>query len=180
LDHIKTKMARAPQDWHSETPEVFFRASTAETDFAQWEIRESAKGPQVWTPRGQGVSLTAETLVRQAPARWNDDPRTSYTLGLDATPALVSFVRQLEDWALPRIAGREEPHSAIKTNPFAETFLRAKLTPITRWFDKSGRQLAEMPDLAVGARVCVLLALVPYKMNGLKGFSVKLLALQPM
>jgi hypothetical protein len=174
-------MARTPLQWHSDELAHYIRPSTAACDFAGWEVREGTKGPVIWTPSSQGsVNLTATTVVRQQPSRWNDDPRAQPTMALDATPELTAFVQQLEEWALPKITGREEPRSALRTNVFAETFLRTKVAPVTRWFDKDGKLLTTVPDIPVGTSVCVLLSVSAYRMNGLKGLTIRALAVQPI
>ena len=171
-------MSRTPQQWHEEEPSVFLKPSLATCDFANWEVKEGAKGPVITTPQGN-VTIIVKTVVRQQPNRWNDDPRSQLTIAFDATPELVSFVRQLEEWALPKITGREEPHSALRTNVFAETLLRAKITSYIRWFDREGRLLTTPPELPIGVPVYALLSLSPYRVNGLKGLSIRALAVQP-
>ena len=101
-------------------------------------------------------------------------------MALDATPELTAFVQQLEEWALPRITGREEPRSALRTNVFAETVLRTKVASITRRFDKDGQLLATAPDIPVGTSVRALLSVSAYRMNGLKGLTIRALAVQPI
>ena len=144
-------MARTPLQWHSDELAHYIRPSTAKCDFATWEVRGGTNGPVIWTPMfHRSVNLTATAVVRQQPSRWNDDPRAQPTMALDATPELTAFVQQLEEWALPKITGREEPRSALRTNVFAETFLRTKVAPITRWFDKDSHLLTAVPDIPVG------------------------------
>ena len=171
-------MSRTPQQWYEEEPSVFHKPSLTNCDFANWEVKEGAKGPVIATPQGN-VSIVAKTIVRQQPSRWNDDPRAQLTIAFDATPELISFVRQLEDWALPKITGREEPRSVLRTNAFAETLLRAKITSYVRWFDREGNLLTAPPELPIGAPVYTLLSVSPYRVNGLKGLSIRALAVQP-
>ena len=101
-------------------------------------------------------------------------------MALDATPELTAFAQQLEEWALPKITGQEEPRSALRTNVFAESFLRTKIAPITRWFDKDGKLLTAAPDIPVGTSVCVILSVSAFRINGRKGLTIRTLAVQPM
>ena len=119
--------------------------------------------------------LVAKMATLSPPSRWNDDPKQGLTCTLQGA-AVVKWLRALEEVALPKVPGVGDPRSCVKTNPFAETFVRAKLTPQTRFFDAAGKQQSAYVD---SVDVFVMLALRPYCFAGAKGMSVKLIGVQP-
>ena len=88
---------------------------------------------------------------------------------------LTTWLRDIEDWALPKIVSREEAKTIVKMNVFQETYVRAKLSNATRFYNKNNEQTTQCPE--AGEVTCLLSAFV-YRMNGLKGLSLRVLAIQ--
>ena len=90
--------------------------------------------------------------------------------------ALMTWVAALEEWLLPKIQGSGEVKTNVKTNIFAETFVKVKMTQWTRHFTAEGTQV-DSAEYSTGQQVWVLLALKPYCL-GAKGLSLRALAIQ--
>jgi hypothetical protein len=163
-----------PQAWHENKESPYLRITDGTLDASQWEIREVAGRPSFWLPGGAPLLFTAKATLLGPPARWNDDPRQALTVRLSGDP-LMDWLQSLEDWSLSRILTREEPKTVVKTNVFQETCARAKLTGVTRFFDKDGNQVNQCCE---GGPVTCLLGAGLYRMNGLKGITLRVLAIQ--
>jgi hypothetical protein len=175
-------MTKSPREWHEMPVPWYSRAdgNNVTSEFDEWSVQESARGPFLHTPRFKNsANVTAVATLATTPTRWNDDARSAITCQL-CSPELCFWLMQLEEWAHPKITGPEEARSVVKTNLFGETVVRAKFTSISRYFDEAGAALSEMPTLAAGAKVCVLVNVNLYRANGCKGLTVRILCLQPM
>ena len=163
-----------PQMWHGNKESPYLRVTDSTLDAAHWEIRESNGRPSIWLPGGAPLLFTATATLLGPPSRWNDDPRQALTVRLTGEP-LIGWIKSLEDWSLSRIQTREEPKTIVKTNVFQETYARAKLSNGTRFYDKDGNQAKQCCD---GGPVTCLFSVGLYRMNGLKGISLRVLAIQ--
>ena len=164
----------APQLWHENVNSPYLRPESCDFDKLQWEVRESAGKTSIWIPGGGALVFTAKALLLGPPSRWNDDPRQALTVRLQGDQ-LTTWLRDIEDWALPKIVSREEAKTIVKTNVFQETYVRAKLSNATRFYNKNNEQTTQCPE--AGEVTCLLSAFV-YRMNGLKGLSLRVLAIQ--
>ena len=163
-----------PQTWHANKESPYMCITDGHLDAAQWEIREVAGRPSIWIPGGAPLLFTATATLLGPPARWNDDPRQALTVRLTGEP-LIGWLKALEDWSLTKISTREEPKTIVKTNVFQETYARAKLSSSTRFYDKDGNQVKQCCE---GGPVTCLFGVNLYRMNGLKGISLRVLAIQ--
>ena len=100
----------APQLWHENANSPYLRPESCDFDKLQWEVRDSAGKTSIWIPGGGALVFTAKALLLGPPSRWNDDPRQALTVRLQGDQ-LTTWLRDIEDWALPKIVSREEAKS---------------------------------------------------------------------
>jgi len=145
-------------------------ARFASLDFAEGDWTLTDKGLLY---KGNQAAIACEAELLLGPHRWNDDPKQALQCTV-SSDALVRFVQAMEAWLAPQMKG--EARSAVRSNIFGEHFVRAKVTPETRFFDVAGERTPGAP----GASNCrFLLAPRPYALNGAVGLSIRALAIQP-
>ena len=165
----------APQIWHTAATSPYARpCADCDFDALQWQVKENAGRFGICDVKGRPLVFTTTATLLSQPARWNDDPRQSLTVRL-AGDELTKGLQALEDWALSKIPSRDEAKTVVKTNVFQESFVRAQLANATRFYSKDGVQSCVCAD---NGPVTCLMSVVLYKMNGLKGLSLRLLAMQ--
>ena len=145
------------------------RFATVDFDKADWTLTE--KGLFF---KGFPAAVACEAELLLGPHRWNDDPKQSLQVTV-TSDALVKWVQDLEAWLAPQMKG--EARSAVRSNIFGETFVRAKITPETRFYDSTGERAPKAPGAST--RCQFLLAPRPYTLNGAVGLSLRALAIQP-
>ena len=137
-----------------------------------------AAGDRVLLHRGVPAVLKVTAQLTQEPRRWNDDPKAPLTVALQGD-AVISWLRALEDWALPLIPGATTSRSCIRQNMFAEDFVRARIGDARQW-DAEGNHKPEGLTYVEGQQAWVMCSARPYCMSGTKGISIRVIGLQPM
>ena len=145
------------------------RFATVDFDKADWTLTEKGL-----FHKGFPAAVACEAELLLAPHRWNEDPKQALQVTV-SSDALIKWVRDLEAWLEPQMKG--EARSAVRSNIFGETFVRAKITPETRFYDSTGERVPKAPGASTKCQF--LLAPRPYTLNGAVGLSLRVLAIQP-
>ena len=124
--------------------------------------------------KGFPAAVACEAELLLAPHRWNEDPKQALQVTV-ASDALIKWVQDLEAWLEPQMKG--EARSAVRSNIFGETYVRAKITPETRFYNSTGERASKAPGASTKCQF--LLAPRPYTLNGAVGLSLRVLAIQP-
>jgi hypothetical protein len=171
-------MAKSPAAWHADSQAPFAKADQP-TNFERWTVVNEPSGRALSLLNGSGTpaAVLARATMLKPPMRWNNDPTQPLTCTLQGD-ALAAFVAALEDWLLPKIPGAAcEVKVNLKTNVWAESYMKIKLNQWTRHFDAQGTQL-DAAEYHSGLEVWVLLALKPYCLGNAKGLSLRALSVQ--
>ena len=97
-------------------------------------IQKGNFGPQLVDGDGKELRVLCRTVLQRPPSRWNDDPRQALSASIMSEP-LGEWLAQLERWATGKMDGPLTP--AIRENCVGERFVRAKVSPMFRYFWKS-------------------------------------------
>ena len=167
---------QTPRDWIARPSGKYYLFDDPKCEFCDCEIKEGTRGPILWTPKSpEALMFLCSAFLLRPPSRWNESsPLVAYVSG----GPLIQTLEKLEQTILPKIPGKEEAHSCIKTNQFSETYVKVKITFVTRFYSQDGQQLQDMPSYTAGASVICLVGASPYRINGIKGISLRMFAIQ--
>lgn len=153
-------------------------------DDLELQMRDGGpKGPTIASRKfgPAGLHFLATATLLDTPSRYQDNPSMPLN-ALLSSPELCNWLSNtVEPWLQENQGrGREEFKSCVRVNSWAEMSVRAKITPMTRFYDKSGVPVKGVDVSALGANdeVTVLVCAQLYRMNGFYGLSLKLNSLQ--
>lgn len=148
-------------------------------------LGQNQLGVQLRDATGKDVRILCRVVMQRPPSRWGEDPRQALTTALSSEP-LEAWLVKLDAWAATKIPGRGEMTNTVRENCFGERFVKAKLAPMFRFYDGSDAQTPMPEQWSTPAaawkplEAWALLRVGAYELNGQRGLSLKLLALQPV
>ena len=155
----------------------------AASEIDKMSIQKGNFGPQLVDGEGKEVRVLCRTVLQRPPSRWNDDPRQALTASI-MSEQLGDWLSQLESCAVHRMDGPLA--AAVRENCFGERCVRAKVSPMFRYYTADGA-IAPMPELWSTPAAAfkptefwTLLRANVYEVSGHRGVSLKVLATQPV
>ena len=151
-------------------------------DELQLQIREGPKGPGIASRKfgPSGLHFLAHGVLLDTPSRYQDNPQMPLNALISSQQLCEWLAGTVEPWVQEQQSrGREEFKSCVRINSWAEQSVRLKITPMSRFYDKSGVPIkGPIPEMAANDPCTVLICAQLYRMNGFYGLSLRLNSLQ--